>query len=102
MADMHEGGCLCGAVRYRVTGEPVAAYVCHCTLCKRRTGSVRGFSAYFDDTAVQIISGELNIYEYRSDESNRGGPMQFCPTCGTTVTWSAEAFPGIRGISAGT
>jgi len=63
---------------------------------------VCGFSAYFDDTAVEILSGELRTYEYRSDENNRGGPMKFCPICGTTVTWSAEAFPGIRGIAAGT
>jgi hypothetical protein len=102
MAEIHEGGCPCNAVRYRVTGEPKLAYICHCTLCKRRTGSVCGFSAYFDDKAVQIISGELKTYDYRSDENNRGGPMKFCANCGTTVAWSAEAFPGIRGISAGT
>jgi hypothetical protein len=102
MAEIHEGGCLCGAVRYRVTGEPRLAAVCHCTLCKRRTGSACGFAAYFDEAAVEITSGEPKTYEYRSDETNRGGPMKFCPTCGTTVTWSAEAFPGVRGIAAGT
>ena len=34
----HEGGCLCGAVRYRVLGEPARASVCSCTACQRRTG----------------------------------------------------------------
>jgi hypothetical protein len=43
---LHEGGCLCGAVRYRVEGEPARASVCNCTACHRRTGSLAGFGAY--------------------------------------------------------
>jgi hypothetical protein len=39
MAEIHEGGCLCGAVRYRVTGDPTIAVVCHCTRCHRMTES---------------------------------------------------------------
>lgn len=37
---MHEGGCLCGAVRYRVEGEPARSSVCSCTCCQRRTGTL--------------------------------------------------------------
>jgi len=37
MSEIHEGGCLCGSVRYRTTGDPVAATVCHCKFCQRRT-----------------------------------------------------------------
>jgi hypothetical protein len=102
MAEMHEGGCLCGAVRYRVTGEPDLAGVCHCTLCKKRYGSVLGVSAYFDESAVQIKSSALKTYEDRSDESNRWLKLEFCPTCGTTVSWTMELFPGARGIAVGT
>ena len=71
MPDIHEGGCLCGKVRYRVLGDPRHSGVCHCAFCKRRTGSAFGISVYFDEAAVQITSGLLKIYEYRSDESNR-------------------------------
>jgi hypothetical protein len=102
MAEIHEGGCLCGAVRYRVTGESNLTGVCHCTLCKRRTGSALGISAYFDESAVQITSGVMNTYESCSDESNRWVKSEFCPTCGTTVRWTAELFPGARGIAVGT
>ncbi len=35
MPDVHEGGCLCGAIRYRVMGNPQRASVCHCTDCQR-------------------------------------------------------------------
>jgi hypothetical protein len=102
VAQTHEGGCLCGAVRYRVAGDPKIAGVCHCTFCKRRTGSAFGLSAYFDEAAVQITSGVLKTYEYRSDESNRWAKMEFCPTCGSTVTWTGEVLPGVRGIAVGT
>jgi hypothetical protein len=102
MAEIHEGGCLCGAVRYRVTGQPIVVWVCHCTFCKRRTGTAFGLSAYFDEAAVQIISGELKVYQYRSDENNRWLKMEFCPTCGTTVTGTAEGLPGARFITGGT
>ena len=47
------------------------AGVCHCTFCKRRTGSAFALSAYFDDANVKILSGALKIYEYRSDDNKR-------------------------------
>lgn len=102
MAEIHEGGCLCGAVRYRVVGNPIEALICHCTLCQRRTGSAFGISIYFDEKDVAITHGVLNTYEYRSDESHRWIKTEFCPTCGTTVTWTAEELPGGRGIAGGT
>ena len=102
MAEIHEGGCLCGSVRYRVVGDPILAGVCHCTFCKRRTGTAFGTSAYFDEAAVQSTGGVLKTYEYRSDESNRWLKTEFCPTWGTTVTWTGEALPSARAIAVGT
>jgi hypothetical protein len=100
MTALHEGGCLCGAVRYRVTAEPVRASICHCRNCQRRTGSAFGIGAYFREADVEI-HGELKTYEYRSDESGRWLRTQFCPNCGNTVTWTAEALAGIRAIAGG-
>jgi hypothetical protein len=57
---------------------------------------------YFDESVVEIMSGVRKTYEYRSDESSRWIKMEFCPTCGTTVTWTAEWSPGTRAIAAGT
>jgi hypothetical protein len=101
MADIHEGGCHCGAVRYRVLSTPMLTGVCHCTSCQRRTGSAFGISAYFAERDVEIMRGVLKTYEYRSDESHRWAKTEFCPTCGTTVTWTAEVLPGARGIAGG-
>ena len=101
MAGMREGGCLCGAVRYRAAGEPVRNSVCSCTFCQRRTGSAFGFGAYFNETDV-TLKGKLSTYEHRSDETGRWIRLQFCPKCGVQVTWTAEALPGLRGIGVGT
>src|ERR1051325_8882639 len=98
---VHAGGCLCGAVRYRVSGEPVRSSVCSCTACQRRTGSLAGFGAYFNANQV-TVRGELRTYEHRSDESGRWLRFEFCPKCGTQVTWTAEVFPGMRAIGVGT
>jgi hypothetical protein len=102
VAQTHEGGCLCGAVRYRVAGDPRLAGVCHCTFCKRGTGSAFRVAAYFTEAAVEFISGARKTYEYRSDESKRWAKLEFCPTCGTTVTGTAEWVPGMRMITVGT
>jgi len=95
-----EGGCLCGGVRFSAGSEPLRASACHCRNCQRRTGSAFGIGAYFREADVEL-HGELKTYEYRSDESGRWLRTQFCPACGTTVTWTAEAFPGIRALAGG-
>ena len=55
----HEGGCLCGQVRYRTFGMPERAGVCHCRYCQTRTGSAFGISVYFEESQVTILRGEL-------------------------------------------
>jgi hypothetical protein len=92
MAEIHEGGCLCGAVRHSVVGDTLIDGVCHCTFCKRRTRSAFGMYAYFDERVVEIKSGVLKTYEYRSDESHLWLKTEFCPTCGTTMTGTAEVL----------
>jgi hypothetical protein len=102
MTDVHEGGCVCGDVRYRVTGDPVIATVCHCRFCQKRTGSAFSQPVVFKLDQVVFSGGPLATYEHRSDESGRWLRMQFCTRCGTTVCWTAERRPGSIGISGGT
>ena len=102
MSEIHEGGCVCGSVRYRVRGEPVMGIVCHCRFCQRRLGSAFALLAYFNEQDVEFTSGQLAAFEHRSDESDRWLKMGFCPHCGTTVTHIAEVRPGMRAIAGGT
>jgi hypothetical protein len=71
---VYSGGCLCGALRYQVTGAPYKSGVCHCRDCKKVTGT--SFLAYADWRPNQFIStGEVRTYEGRS----------FCPVCGSRL-----------------
>ena len=102
MGDMHEGGCACGAVRYRVRAQPVVGLVCHCRFCQRRLGSAFAVIAYFNEQDVEITQGQLTRCEHRSDETGRWLRMEFCPGCGTTICHAAEVRPGLRGVAGGT
>jgi len=98
---MHEGGCNCGAVRFRVKSAPQRTSVCHCKFCQRRTGSAFGVGVYFLKDDFELLQGELLSYQHRSDETGRWLRTEFCPTCGSTVTWTLEANPAWRGVAGG-
>ncbi len=86
MREMHEGGCVCGNVRYRITGAAFLATICHCKFCQKRTGSAFSESAFFKLEQVRLSGGAMVTYEHRSDESGRWLKMEFRPRCATTGT----------------
>ena len=102
MAGQHEGGCVCGAVRYGVRGAPQRVTICHCAWCQRRTGSAFGVEAVFAHDAVTLMGDSLRRYRHVSDESGRWLDQDFCGTCGTNLGITLEAVPGIRTIAGGT
>ncbi len=101
MADCHEGGCVCGDVRYRTSSEPQRVSLCACTWCQKRTGSAIGISVYFRKTDVAFTNGTVKSYRLTSD-AGRSIETGFCGTCGTTVSWRLEFLPEYRGIAGGT
>ena len=93
------GGCLCGAVRYGFTGEPLMQAVCHCKNCQRQAGS--GWSMLIAlPLAAVSIAGEVQTYV---DHSQTGNAVhrQFCPTCGSPVFTRVPAQPTMIFIKAG-
>ena len=88
--------CACGSCQIEVGGDPVMNGICHCDNCRRRTGSVFGWSVYFDDDQVVARSGEVRTYAIR-DEQVRS----FCTRCGTTLFWTSSFMPGRVGIAGG-
>jgi hypothetical protein len=82
---MHAGGCFCGAVRYRLKGEPMFVNCCHCTQCQKITGSAFVINAVIE-TDLIVIEGEAPI---RTDGPTEGGVHDIwrCPRC-LTALWS--------------
>jgi len=99
--EIHNGGCLCGSVRYKTTGLPAKTAVCHCRYCQERTGSAFGVSVYFAENSVELLSGELRDYAFET-ESGRNFTTRFCTGCGTTVMWTLGIFENFIGIAGGT
>ena len=94
------GGCLCGRVRYIVTGEPAFSGLCHCRNCKRYTGSA--FEALIAFPAASVsVQGELRTYD---DTGDSGQPVhrRFCPNCGSGVVNEVDVLPGVTIVLAGT
>ncbi len=84
MGDRREGGCQCGALRYRLEGEPVALVACHCTECQRQSGSAFGMSLIVPKDAFQLLCGEPKRFA-RTADSGRSVECAFCPACGTRI-----------------
>ena len=94
------GGCLCGAVRYAYTGEPLMQAVCHCKNCQRQAGSGWSMLIALPLDAL-TIAGEVTTY---LDHGDSGGEVhrQFCPTCGSPLFSRVPAQPAMIFIKAGT
>lgn len=79
------GGCMCGAVRYETSGEPVSVIHCHCLSCRRHTGAPVVTLAGFRKDQVEFTDDERRIYE-----SSPGVGRGFCGKCGTPLTWEGD------------
>jgi hypothetical protein len=102
MARVHEGGCLCGAVRYKTTGDPLRVTICHCAFCQRFTGTAFLVEPIFARSMVAFSGDRPRTYTHRSDGSGKRVTLNFCGTCGTTLYLDLERFPDIFGMCGGT
>src|SRR5437763_13944514 len=73
-AEVRTGGCLCGAVRYSVRGDPLHVIRCHCADCRKESGSAFTVYAWWPVEAFEM-SGEISSYDGRG----------FCPRCGSRL-----------------
>lgn len=84
-----EGGCQCGAVRYRVVAPPRWVGHCHCRMCQKAHGAPMVSWVAVPTESVTFVTGALKYY--RSSEKTERG---FCPQCGTPVACVPEPRPG--------
>ena len=102
MTNVHEGGCLCGDVRYQTLAEPMRVTICHCSFCQRLTGSAFLVEPIFRRQDVAFAGTAPSRYDHRSDTSHKRVTLNFCGRCGTTLYLDLERFPDILGLCGGT
>ncbi len=97
-----EGGCSCGAVRYRMTGGPLFVHCCHCRWCQRETGAAFALNAMIEADRVVLLKGTPEVVPMPS-ESGRGQKIARCPACRVAL-WSNYAGAGdaVRFVRVGT
>ncbi|MGI3004914.1 GFA family protein [Shewanella algae] len=89
-----QGGCLCGAIRYRLEGEPFDADHCYCSQCRKSTGAVVG--SWMDFRLEQLTWQGETVREYASSAKIRRG---FCPNCGTSLSYRSLDYPEFISLS---
>lgn len=97
-----EGGCACGAVRYRVETSPLIVHCCHCRWCQRETGGAFVLNAMIEADRV-IELGKASELIDTPTNSGRGQQIARCPECKVAV-WSiySGAGPLVRFVRVGT
>ena len=91
-----EGGCRCGAVRYRAAGAPLWVTHCHCTDCRRSSGAPVSTFVGVRTAGFAFVAGAPS-----SHESSPRVTRTFCGACGTPLTYEAAVYPGEVHIMAG-
>ncbi|MGO8975472.1 MAG: GFA family protein [Steroidobacteraceae bacterium] len=83
-----EGGCLCGAVRYRVSGSPLSSVICHCVSCRRASGAPTVAWLTYERTRFEWLSGRPQPHA-----SSPGVLRCFCARCGSALSYENDANP---------
>src|SRR5262245_35830214 len=90
-SNLQEGGCLCGAVRFRVDAAPLALSRCHCRSCRLATGAPGVAWAIFDRDHLVWLRGEPQLARFRSSP---GVMRPFCGGFGSAIGYAPDAAPG--------
>ena len=95
-----EGGCACGAVRYRLASAPLFVHCCHCLNCQRQTGSAFVINLLVETDRVEVLTGEPEPVAAPRDDGSVQRIFR-CPTCQVAV-FSEYGWPELRFVRAGT
>ena len=100
MSATREGGCSCGAIRYRLTFEPLVTHCCHCLNCQRQTGSAFVINLLIEANRVELLAGTPQAVDVPRDDGSSQQVFR-CPTCQVAV-FSNYGRPEVRFVRGGT
>jgi hypothetical protein len=95
-----EGGCACGAVRYRLASDPLFVHCCHCLNCQRQTGSAFVVNLLIEADRVELLAGEPQPVDVPRDDGS-AQRIYRCPSCQVAV-FSEYGRPDVRFVRGGT
>ena len=100
MTVAREGGCSCGAVRYRLTSEPLFVHCCHCLNCQRQTGSAFVVNILIETDRIELIAGEPEPVDVPRGRTQKQRIFR-CPACQVAL-FSRYTSAKVRFVRAGT
>jgi len=95
-----EGGCACGAVRYRLASDPLFVHCCHCLNCQRQTGSAFVINLLIEADRVELLAGDPQPVDAPRDDGS-AQRIYRCPTCQVAV-FSEYGRPEVLFVRGGT
>lgn len=95
---MHRGSCLCGGIAYEVSGELGDFGYCHCTSCRKASGSAFGANTPVDRSAFHLVRGADLLRDY---ESSPGKHRVFCSRCGSPIYAFLDKTPDVLRVRMG-
>lgn len=94
MAQQLSGSCLCGRVRYEVFGQCQSFFLCHCSRCRRDTGSAHAANLFAYDAALTWTQGAREVKTYQQPKTLH--VKSFCQHCGSPLP---TLIPHLRGVA---
>lgn len=92
------GQCLCGAVKYEISGSPISVALCHCKDCRRSAGAPAVSWAMFPEASLVVTNGQP-----KTINSSGAAMRSFCAECGSGLFYrNAENLPGIVDVQTST
>jgi hypothetical protein len=88
MMQTFEGGCLCGTIRYRISGIPLSSTICHCATCRAASAAPTVAWLSIERAQFQVLSGYPQLYQSSPDVIRR-----FCGNCGCQLLYENAASP---------
>ncbi|MEE1673067.1 GFA family protein [Agarivorans aestuarii] len=90
MQESHtEGSCLCGEVRYQISGNLNIFQYCHCSRCRKFTGSAHAANLFVLPSQFRWLAGEARVRQYHPQHTKYFATA-FCLTCGSSLPWLAK------------
>jgi hypothetical protein len=89
-----EGGCLCKAIRYRISGPPLSSVICHCATCRAACAAPTVAWLTVERAQFQVLSGYPQLFQSSQDVIRR-----FCRNCGCQLLYENAASPNTIDIT---